>query len=411
MSYRMIPLASEVALPNGPTKALLHVVAIVVWVANFALKQIMRGPSSGRCLCRWASRQLNVSRRPADRRIIPISRIQPTPSHGELQWQPPITWQVARSSTAIAVLTMFLVVGLITSAAHSPGAASGGDDPTEGTVEFIDPSCSEWPEVAGKDVGSCSCALPDPTTLQVILSNAYPYYGCDVNFQIRNQHDVIMVIEHIAVNPHNFTDGVEVSIEVLDIYEGQGIDPWMTVHGTLLVWTEQPAQQNFDYTFTVTIILVQDSSFEGGTIGFWGAWNKHNTYTEAEINEWLSDIDSHSSWLVPDKDGNGIVDVHGMEAIFGKNDNKKAKKDSSSDMEQRFLSHYLATRLDVAAGTLDTGGHDFTSCDDCNYLGLDGSGTLQEIITAIEGKHGTSPTADEFEIMKDICVALNEVTI
>ena len=114
---------------------------------------------------------------------------------------------------------------------------------------------------------------------------------------------------------------------------------------------------------------------------------------------------------MPDKDGNGIVDVHGMEAIFGKNDNKKAKKDSSSDMEQRFLSHYLATRLDVAAGTLDTGGHDFTSCDDCNYLGLDGSGTLQEIITAIEGKHGTSPTADEFEIMKDICVALNEVTI
>ena len=81
-------------------------------------------------------------------------------------------------------------------------------------------------------------------------------------------------------------------------------------------------------------------------------------------------------------------------------------------MEQKFLAQYLATRLNVAAGRLSLGTyHYFGSLDPGNYLGLGWEGTLGLIIDAIEGRCGTSPTKDEFEVMKNLCEALNELQI
>jgi hypothetical protein len=131
----------------------------------------------------------------------------------------------------------------------------------------------------------------------------------------------------------------------------------------------------------------------GGTIGFWKNWDKHNTYTETDINDWLANINDASDWLVPDID---------MEKIL-----KQAK---GKDAKQKFLGHYLATRLNVESDRLYPGfSHDFNDPDD--YLGLNGSGTLGEIISAIEKKCGTSPTEKQFELMKDICDGLNNLEI
>ena len=142
----------------------------------------------------------------------------------------------------------------------------------------------------------------------------------------------------------------------------------------------------------------------GGTPGFWGGWDKHNAYTRGQVEEWLLTIDDTSLWLVPDMDANSVINISDMQAVFAAG--------QGGTKEEKFLSHYVATRLNVEAGRLypDTI-HYFSSYDPDNYLGLGGQGTLEQIIGAIESKHGTSPTEDHFEIMKNMCDALNNLAI
>ncbi len=143
----------------------------------------------------------------------------------------------------------------------------------------------------------------------------------------------------------------------------------------------------------------------GGTIGFWGEWDSHNTYTEAEINAWLGIIDVDSQWLVPDKDGDGDIDVGDMDIIF-------EQTAPPYDNEHQFLGHYLATKLNMESVRLHPEAtHDFGAYDPGDYLGLNGSGTLEEIVLAIESKYGTSPTDAQSEVMKDICDKLNNTEI
>lgn len=138
----------------------------------------------------------------------------------------------------------------------------------------------------------------------------------------------------------------------------------------------------------------------GGTIGFWGSrGHDHETYSEEQINAWLATIDTNSQWLVPDVNEDGDINVTDMETIFY---TKKTKK-------QKFLGHYLATRLNAESGRLYLAAtHDFSAYDPNDYLDLNGSGTLEQIISAIESKYDTSPTDNQFQIMKDICDELNK---
>jgi len=291
-----------------------------------------------------------------------------------------LVWHIdGRRRSAIVILAICLVAGLVAFGAHSPDTASGFPSCGDGTVEFTCVGCVEWPEAEDKDVGNCQCCLLGPETLQVVLSNAYPGYGCTVTFKIANRCDVPLVIEHITVTPHNFTDGVEVSLDVVEPHMGQVIDTCKVVCGKIKVKTEQPAEQGFEYSFTVT----------------------------AEIDEWLDNIDAESQWLVPDTNGDGTIDVDDMEAVL----TESFAYAGASPMERKFLAHYLATRLDTEACRLGYGVHDFGEYDPDDYLGLGGSGTLLEIISAIESKYGTSPSDSEFEMMKNVCVALNEARI
>lgn len=169
------------------------------------------------------------------------------------------------------------------------------------------------------------------------------------------------------------------------------------------------------WTDTLTIdTTVNTGSWEQS--GSAGGWWKHacchhnSPYTEDEILDFLAAIDSASDWLVPDMDGDGEITTSDMHAILTPGE--------GATMEQKFLRHYLATRLNVEAGRLflDTF-HLFSILDPPTidypdgYLGLEGEHTLEWIINAIEGKYGTSPTEAQFEIMKDICDALNNLTI
>jgi len=146
----------------------------------------------------------------------------------------------------------------------------------------------------------------------------------------------------------------------------------------------------------------------GGSPGFWKNWDSHNTYTETEIWGFLAAVDASSLWL------GGIKDISQMQAVLTPVVLTPAVPTPGEDttMEAKFLRHYLATRLNVEAGQLYPElFHLFSSYDPANYLGLGGQGTLEEIIGAIEGKYGTSPTEGQFEIMKDICDALNNLEI
>ena len=133
----------------------------------------------------------------------------------------------------------------------------------------------------------------------------------------------------------------------------------------------------------------------GGSPGCWKNGGCRNEYDDSEIEDFLdwNAIGSASAWLA------GVTTIEDMEAVFD------AGTAQHATMEDKFLSQYLATRLNVEADRLYLDTYHYFS-DSGNYLGLDGHGTLGQIIAAIEGKHGTADI--QFEIMKDICEALNE---
>ena len=140
---------------------------------------------------------------------------------------------------------------------------------------------------------------------------------------------------------------------------------------------------------------------EAGTSGFWKTWDRHNSFLQEEIEAWLIEIDTDSAWLGP-------TTVEDMATHFD------AATGGGATMETRFLAHYLATRLNERAGLLSPSGeHDVSALDPRDYLELGDPqiATLEEIIAAIEAKHGTDPTKEQFEIMKDIADALNNMDV
>ncbi len=138
--------------------------------------------------------------------------------------------------------------------------------------------------------------------------------------------------------------------------------------------------------------------------GWWRQWDRPDRFTQDDMAELLSSIES--CWV-------GGVTVEDIDEVLS--------GAQGGTMEERFLGHYLVTRLNLAAGKLnpdyvfDLSSVDSNSAEDpVEYLGFDdgymGSPHIpvKEIVEAIEAKCNTSPDKDGFEIMKDICEALNE---
>ena len=84
----------------------------------------------------------------------------------------------------------------------------------------------------------------------------------------------------------------------------------------------------------------------GGSMGFWRTWWAQ--YSEADMLPWLEDTNYASGWLGP-------TTVQGLNDLFA------AGAGPGSTPKSRFLAHYMATRLSIAAGRLDPANtHDIT---------------------------------------------------
>ena len=187
------------------------------------------------------------------------------------------------------------------------------------------------------------------------------------------------------------------------------------------------ARVDFDIEFDLvsTCAWVDSETSEGnyfqldvpglsGTRGFWSQWDSHNTYAKAQIDGWLVTIDANSFWL-NDTDSDTDFDTDDMDTIFA-----DGVGTGSTDFT-RFLAHYLAQRLDQESGRQNPyTTHNVTAYDPTNYLGLTtpASATGAEIVYAIESKHPDHPayappppTDGQYMIMKDVCVALNQLDI
>ena len=166
----------------------------------------------------------------------------------------------------------------------------------------------------------------------------------------------------------------------------------------------------FSDSVTLTATFTAGEWELGGSPGFWKNWDKHNTYTESEILGFLAAIDASSQWLVPHNDEDDGIDIDDMEAVL--------QGGKGGTMEQKFLAHYLATRLNMEADRLwPDGKHDITAIDEDDHLNPVNptSATLSEIVNAIENKYTEEPedkpTDKQFGIIKDVCEALNKLEI
>lgn len=154
-----------------------------------------------------------------------------------------------------------------------------------------------------------------------------------------------------------------------------------------------------------------------GSHGWWKNWPNHlHLYPnlEADINFWLNEIDGQSDWLMLEVDGIYPINTADMVLLIAQGEGSTA--------EQGFLMQYLAQRLNQMSGRQSPSSrHDVTEvlsyATSGNYLDLvdpsDAPGW--EILQKIEAKHGAiellNPDAYEFEIMKDVCDALNNLLI
>lgn len=261
---------------------------------------------------------------------------------------------------------------------NSPGAAfveASTDD------RGIDPGYE-------KDVATCTAVILGTDTVAIDITNAYPSYTCVFSVTIENTGETPLrrATPVISAPP-------ELTVTTEDRPCGD-LNPGETDIETFALHVEQVAAQEATYQFTIAKRFLEA---DPGTIGFWGNWDSHRSFSAEQIEGWLSEIDETSGWLGP-------VTTDGMEDLFA------GGRGRGATPESRFLTHYLATRLNQRAGLLcSTVPHDVSDLDRDGYLGLADpqTATLGQIIGAIEAKAGTSPTRQQFDLMKTICDELN----
>ena len=262
-------------------------------------------------------------------------------------------------------------------------------------VRFVSVSTDDPPGTVDpgydKDVADCSAEAVFGDLILVTLTNGYPSYTCTFTVAIQN-----VGFLPVKLNPLDFD--VPPALTITDLSNNAGI---LLLSGetdveTFSVHVEQEAEQSSWYTFVIHKTFMEHAT---GTIGFWRNWDSHNTFTQPEIETWLSQIDSASLWYGPTTT-EGMVEL--MQSALGK----------GASRSDKFLAHCLATRLNVQSGIFDASDtHDVSSADKKDYLALTDptNATLASIIAAIESKFGTSPTSQQFQAMKNVCDGLNNL--
>jgi len=258
-----------------------------------------------------------------------------------------------------------------------------------------------------KEVAQTTAYITDCGNKKIVVNvnNAYPGYEGYVNFTVKNTGRCPIKITGISTNNPN-PGYLQLSLTG-ECVIGAILQSGDIKSGHLVSGITQQAAQNAIYTFTIEIDFVQYTTCEvGGTPGYWQNWKQH--WSCGTLNGWLHNIDTDSHWLVDDRNGDGTINCHDVKAYF---DAATGKGHTKKD---QFLMQYLATRLNVEAGRLDINDtHNVTSISGYAYLDLANptSATLAQIIAAMETKYNTVPTNAQFNIMKNICDALNKLRI
>lgn len=253
-----------------------------------------------------------------------------------------------------------------------------------------------------QDVASTVAQLACPENggwrkVLVTITNAYPCYYSEVYFTLKNHGTTPARIASITI-----TNPPELTVAVIEDLVDVVLKPCATINGTVSVHVEQIATPGTTYTFTIEIKLVLWCL--GGTPGYWQNWPAH--HSPEEVTAWLQAIDTASDWLVPDMNGDGGITYEDWDLI------RDAGTGMGATAYYRFIMHYCATRLNVEAGRLTTDiSLDISYYDPMNWLGVSNihDTSLGEVIAKIEDKYPPPLSKEQFNIMKNICVAFNQL--
>jgi hypothetical protein len=338
---------------------------------------------------------------------------------------PPVRprWRLPRglgslSTTAWLIVGALALAGLVYAVTAGPAATQGnpGGAPGRGNPGSNEPNASfvsaETNDPPGtidpghdKNVADCVVTAITDDQVDVTLVNAYPSYECIITVKIEGTEGHISQVEILEPDPED-PDPPWLDVEELSDLATTPLEPDEPVKGTFRVHVLQEAPQLAVLTFKIklTVVVIE---IVGGSPGFWGNWDSHQTYTKEQIDEWLEQINAISNWYGPD--GANVLNTDDMEAVFD------AGVGPGSTPESRFLRHCLPVYLNLKALRLSpVTTHDVTGIDPDNFLGLDEptASTIPEIMDAIEDKFPPpDPTAQQFQIMRRICEALYSLEI
>ena len=166
--------------------------------------------------------------------------------------------------------------------------------------------------------------------------------------------------------------------------------------------------QVFGCDLKIVVDRVSYRSEKEGTIGFWKNWNKHKTYTQSEINGWLSTINSASGWIM--SEAGYPANTTGMVNLI--NASNSCNGNLRSCAKLKFSAQYMASHLNVLSGRKQLGFMYNLTSQQRTYLGLTSPATLSDIFAATEGKlpdNGTNPTRTQFLIMQSTFDTINNM--
>jgi hypothetical protein len=147
-----------------------------------------------------------------------------------------------------------------------------------------------------------------------------------------------------------------------------------------------------------------------GTIGFWKNWDKHNTYTQTQINSWLSIINASSSWLIIESGYS--ANVSGMVSLIS--DASGCNGAQRSCAKKKFLAQYLATRLNIESGRKILSSTYSINALTNLYWGSSNPVSLATAIAKTEGKlpdTGINPTITQFLLLQTAFDGINNTGI
>lgn len=136
----------------------------------------------------------------------------------------------------------------------------------EGELTSCDPAASgrDPKPRYDKDVARCDASIDeeDPQIMYVTVENAYPSYFCTVWAHTKNSGTIPVKFQDMDLTAHNFTPGVEITVDIFGVDCGFQLDPGEEVQEGGWLHVEQAAEENHSYTATIEVDWVQWNEYD-----------------------------------------------------------------------------------------------------------------------------------------------------